>query len=141
VVTVTRLRVRDVMSCDVVTVRPDAAIGPAIDRVLRHGHTHLVVVDDDGVLVDIVSAHLLTTALMTRLIERHQPLAEVLADPASIRAGARLDEAAGRMMELSVDALGVVDRQGRLVGVLTWADIGRSVAPPLSVRAERRAPG
>ena len=139
--TVTRLRVRDVMSRDVVTVRPDAAIGSAIDRVLRRGHTHLVVVDDDGVLVDIVSAHLLTTALMTRLIERHQPLADVLADPATIRAGARLDEAAGRMMELSVDALGVVDRQGRLVGVLTWSDIGRSVAPPLSVRAERRAPG
>lgn len=139
--TVTRLRVRDVMSREVVTVRPDATIGAAIDRVLRRGHTHLVVVDDDGALVDIVSAHLLTTALMTRLIERQQPLSDVLADPAAIRAGARLHEAAGLMMELSVDALGVVDRQGRLVGVLTWADIGRSVAPPLTLRAERRAPG
>lgn len=136
----TRLHVRDVMTRDVVTVSPDTTIGAAVDRVLRSGHTHLVVVDGAGGLLDIVSAQLLTAALMTRLVERQQPLADVLAEPATIRADAGLAEAAGLMLELSADALGVVDRPGRLVGVLTWTDIGRSVAPPLAVRAERRAP-
>ena len=138
--TVTRLRVRDLMTRDVVTVSPDATIGAAVDRVLRSGHTHLVVVDGAGGLLDLVSVHLLTAALMTRLVDRQQPLADVLAEPVAIRAGAGLAEAAGLMLELSVDALGVIDRSGRLVGVLTWADIGRSVAPPVAVRAERRAP-
>ena len=138
--TVTRLRVRDVMTRDVVTVAPEATIGAAVDQVLRRGHTHLVVVDGDGGLRDIISAHLLTAALMTRLVDRQQPLADVLAEPTAIRAGAGLAEAAGLMLELSVDALGVVDRNGRLVGVLTWTDIGRTVAPPVAVRAERRAP-
>lgn len=138
--TVPRLKVRDVMTRDVVTVAPEATIGAAVDQVLRRGHTHLVVVDETGGLRDIISAHLLTAALMTRLVDRQQPLADVLAEPIAIRAGTGLAEAAGLMLELSVDALGVVDRNGRLVGVLTWTDIGRTVAPPVAVRAERRAP-
>jgi CBS-domain-containing membrane protein len=134
----TRLRVRDVMTRDVVTVPPEETIGAAVDRVLCRGHTHLVVVDGSGRLADIISAHLLTTALMTRLVARRQPLADVLTDAATIRADADLADAASRMLDLSVDALGVVDRAGRLVGVLTWTDIGRSVAAPAADRAERR---
>ncbi|HEU5036622.1 MAG TPA: CBS domain-containing protein [Nocardioides sp.] len=138
----TPLHVHDVMSRDVVTVRPEATIGAAIDRVMRRGHTHLVVVDGDGGLLDVISAHLLTTALMTRLIDRRQPLVEVLAEPVVVRADAQLAEAAGLMMEMSVDALGVIDGAESLVGLLTWADIGRSVvAVPAAgegARAERR---
>ena len=134
------LAVRDAMTTDVVTVPGTATIGSAVDRVLRRGHTHVVVVDEAGALLDIVSAHLLTTALMTRLVERDQPIAEVLAEPATVGAGADLGDAAALMMSRAVDALGVVAPGGRLIGVLTWTDIGRSVVPVAGDRAERRLP-
>jgi CBS domain-containing protein len=121
------------MSHDVVTVPDTSTIGSAVDRVLRRGHTHVVVVDGAGNLLDIVSAHLLTTALMTRLVDRHQPIESILADPAIIDADAALAEAAALMMARSVDALGVVDPGGLVVGVLTWSDIGRCAVAPAVV--------
>lgn len=133
------LTVRDAMSRELVTVPVTSTIGSAVDAVLRRGHTHVVVVDEDGGLLDIVSAHLLTTALMTRLVQRHQPIDGILADPATVGTDAGLAEAALLMMSRSLDALGVVDPSGALVGVLTWTDIGRSAVALAPVRAERRA--
>lgn len=118
--------VREAMSRELVTVRATATVGAAVDDTLRRGHTHLVVVDDAGTLVDILSTHLLVTAMMTRLVDRQQPLADVLAEPVTVRSGAELADAATLMMERSVEALGVLDRRGALVGLLTWADVGRS---------------
>lgn len=137
----TGLTVRDAMSRDLVTVPCTSTIGSAVDRVLRRGHTHIVVVDGEGRLLDIVSAHLLTTALMTRLVQRHQQVDDILDEPAVVDPEAGLAEATLLMMSRSVDALGVVEPSGALVGLLTWTDIGRSaVAPaPAPVRAERRA--
>lgn len=120
------LTVREVMSTEVITVSATSSIGAAVDRVLRCGHTHLVVVDDAEVLLDIVSAHVLTTALMAHLVERHQRLSEILAEPASVGPSTELADAAALMLDLGVDALGVVDGSGTLVGLLTWLDIGRA---------------
>lgn len=136
----TGLTVGEAMSDGVVTVPAGSTIGPAIDRVLRHGHTHLVVVDDTGSLLDIVSVHLLVTALMTRLVSRNQALAGVLADPVSVSPETDLGDAAGLMLDRSVDALGVVGPSGALVGVLTWSDIGRCAVGACRSRAERRGP-
>jgi hypothetical protein len=36
--------------------------------------------------------------------------------------------AAAVMLDREIDALGVVDVDGALVGLLTWSDIGRMVA-------------
>ncbi|GAB6987677.1 CBS domain-containing protein [Nocardioides pyridinolyticus] len=145
------LAVRDAMSRDLATVPPTSTVGRAVDEVLRRGHTHVVVVNAAGQLLDIVSAHLLTTALMTRLVRRTQPLETVLARPVTVSTGAGLADAAAVMMECSVDAVGVVDRAGVLVGLLTWADIGRAAVRADRVpadrdradpgRAERRGPG
>lgn len=136
----TRYCVDALMARDVVTIPDTVTVGDAIDTVLRRGHTHLVLVDASGKLLDIVSVHLLTTALMTRLVDRDQPLGDVLAEAVSVSPETDVADAAALMLERSVDALGVVAPSGALVGVLTWTDIGRSVAPPPADRVERRVP-
>jgi CBS domain-containing protein len=49
------MRVREVMTRDVVTVRPETAIGEAARLLVRHGISGLPVVDDRGSLLGILS--------------------------------------------------------------------------------------
>ena len=69
---------------------------------------------------------------VTRLRVRDVMTRGVVPAGPAIGANADLADAVELMLELAVDELGVVDRRGRPVGALTWADV--------AVRAERRGP-
>src|SRR5690348_1525247 len=111
----TPLRVQDAMSRNLVTVPSSASVGCACDIVLARAGSHVVVVEE-GEVLDIISAHLLTTALTTRLVARHQPLTDVLVEPVLTHPDTDLADAAALMLAESVDALGVVDDSDTLVG-------------------------
>ena len=125
------VQVASVMTRPVVTVERGTSIGSAIDVALTAGHTHLVVTDERRVLLDIVPVSSLSTALLTRLVTRFQPIGDALASaPVHVRPDDALADAVAAMLEHRTDAVGVVDDLGHLVGLLTWPDIGRHIVDP-----------
>jgi CBS domain-containing protein len=117
------------MTRKVLAVRADCSLTTAMNAVLGSGHDHVVVVDADGVFRAILPAPLVATALMTRLAVPSQTLAALLTgETPRISPEASIHAAAAVMLDHEVDALGVVDVDGILIGLLTWSDIGRTVA-------------
>jgi CBS domain-containing protein len=126
------VRVRDLMSSEVVTLHRNDQLSIA-DDVMRLGRIrHLPVLDDDGLLVGIVSQRDLFRGALARALgygahAQQKLLGQLLVkevmtnDPISIAPDAPLAEAARLMLERKVGALPVVEA-GRLVGILTESD-------------------
>jgi acetoin utilization protein AcuB len=128
-----RMRVLDVMQSQVITVLPQTTV-PAAERLMREqGVRHLVVVDGEALLVGIVSARDLARALPSPAtsLARHEvnglldrlTVAEIMTRPVIVvEPSRRLDEALRVMLLERISALPVTD-VGRLVGILTDADV------------------
>jgi acetoin utilization protein AcuB len=140
------MRLRDVMSVEVITVSPDDPASLARATMRRHRIRHLVVVED-GRLVGIVSERDLggTRGAASR---RDRSVRDLMAaDPVSASPATTLRQAANLMRGRTVGCLLVVD-DGRVVGIVTTTDLldqlGRGATRP-TVRTERpplrRPPG
>lgn len=131
------LRVRDVMSTDVTTIRRNDALSMA-DEVMKLGRVrHLPVVDDDDdkLVVGVVSQRDMFRGALAKALGygAHAQdkvlgmlvVKEVMTDPAvTTTPDAPLVDAAARMLEAKIGCMPVVDG-GRLVGILTEADFVR----------------
>ena len=127
------MRVLDVMQSQVITVLPQTSV-PATERLMREqGVRHLAVVDGEALLVGIVSARDLTRARPSPAtsLTRHEvnglldrlTVAEIMTRPVIVvEPLRRLDEALRVMRMERISALPVTD-VGRLVGILTDADV------------------
>lgn len=140
------MRLRDVMSVDVVTVRADDPASVARATMRRHRIRHLVVVEGER-LVGIVSERDLggTRGAASR---RDRAVRDLMAvDPVSASPATTLRQAANLMRGRTVGCLLVVE-DGRVVGIVTTTDLldqlGRGATRP-TVRTEqpplRRPPG
>ncbi len=120
--------VADIMSRRLVAVRSDADLMVAVDVFLRHPVRHLLVVDADRSFRGLISAEHVLAAIAT--IGRKSPSvgAHVGSRHPRVRRDATVREAAEVMLAELVDALPVVDTDGRVVGLLTWTDIVALVA-------------
>ena len=139
--------IADLMTRDVETVAPDTPLKEAAGILARRGISGLPVVDGDGVVVGVLSeADVLVKeggrppqhgGLLAWLLEPADPglsakLAATTAGeamtspPLTIGAGRPVREAATRMLEDGVNRLPVVDADGRLVGIVTRADLVRA---------------
>lgn len=126
------LRVQDVMTRDVRTVHPNDALAAA-DELMRVGHfRHAIVVDDDGVLVGVLSHRdLFHGALAFSLGQGRKAheaaLAQVLVkdvmhgEVENVEPETPLHEAAARMRERKIGCLAVLDG-AQLVGIVTEGD-------------------
>ena len=134
------LRVRDLMSRDVVTIGDAATCLEAVDRMCRRSVRHLPVVDPAGRLVGLVTdrdiRHRLFAADVYREIGavpvsellRETPVRLVMSAPVRcIAASADVAEAAERMRQDKIGSLPVMDGRG-LVGMITEIDILRRIA-------------
>jgi CBS domain-containing protein len=143
------LKVRDLMTPDVVTVRPTTPIKDVAMLLVEHRISGMPVVDDDGRVVGVVSeGDLLFKERDANSVER-RPLARIFGDssetraelakalaltagdamtaPAiTIHADALVAEAASTMTRHHVNRLPVVDGE-ELVGVVSRADIVRAI--------------
>ncbi len=141
------MKVADVMSTDLVTVTPQTSLKDAATRMLQTGVSGLPVVDGEGRLVGIVTeadfvdqeaSH--DWAARFRLLD---PLfgrgpealrdAHVVADVmtealVTVEPTTRVARAARLMVERGVKRLPVVDDGGRLVGIVSRADVMRAIA-------------
>ena len=121
--------VADHMSRRILAVRDDCSLGTAMDTVLASGHRHVVVVDPWGSFQGVLPAEAITTAWMTRLAHRSQVVRELITSPpVHVSPDESMHTAASVMLSYSVDAVGVLEADGRLVGILTWSDIVGMVA-------------
>jgi len=144
------MRIRDVMTRDVVSVLPQSTIADAVDLMVRTGVSGLPVIDETGTLVGIVSEgdllrrpELGTQGPRARWFEslfRPGHLAEVYAhthgrkveeimspDVIVIDDGLRLEEAAALMEKHHVKRLPVL-HNGKISGIISRADFVRALA-------------
>ena len=123
------MRVREQMSTQVVSVRPQDPLGPALLQLESSGLRCLPVVEEaqlTGLLLasDVRLAAAPPDALVQEFM--HPPSASVLPDML-------IERAALLMLEHDVRGLPVIDSQERLVGVLTVSDLLRTLVetPPV----------
>lgn len=147
--------VRDVMTADVATLRPDTPIAAAADRLADGSFGAMPVVDDAGRLVGLLSdedlivsearVHVPTmisffgaTITLPGSMEHFEEelhkvagatVGEVMDDePPTIGPDETLEELATRMHERDVSHLPVVDADNRLLGIVARGDVVRFIA-------------
>ena len=134
--------VKDLMTPQVVTIGPETPFKEIVARLANHRVSAVPVVDDDGLVLGVVSeADLLlkeefpdpdadTPLFWTkrRRLERDRAAATTARDlmsiaVVSIAPEATVAEAARRMHSAGVKRLPVLDERGRLVGIVSRADL------------------
>ena len=146
------MKVREVMTTDVIVAAPDDQFKDVVERMLSHGVSGLPVVDDDGRLLGVVSeTDLLTNeafadrergplALVGAALLGHDPglirkassrTARELMTPAAVDVAPDDDVhvAARRILDSEVNRLPVVE-DGRLVGIVSRQDLLRLFRRP-----------
>jgi CBS domain-containing protein len=142
------MNVRDVMSRGVITVRSETPLKEVARLMVERGISGVPVVDDDGVVVGVVSEadfvikergaeaihHRLLAGLIGDSQKAESQFAKVVAERAgsamtspaiTIEGGAELRDAAALMVDRRVNRLPVVEA-GRLVGIVSRADLVRA---------------
>lgn len=141
------MKIRDVMSIDVVTATPATPIPRVVDDLIVHGISGMPVVDAERRVVGVVSEADIVAkeafgprhralGVLGALLRGHSNrwvtkasglrAGDVMSEPA-VTAGPDDDlrRAAARMVTLAVKRLPVVDTSGRLVGIVSRSDVMR----------------
>jgi acetoin utilization protein AcuB len=133
------MKIRELMSKDVVTIEDTATCHDAVVRMMRHRVRHLPVVTRHGTLCGIVTdrdlRHYLFEpetfrqigAVKVDTILNAIPVSRVMSAPViSVDADAPLERACERMLEDKLGSLPVME-QGRLAGIVTETDLLRRI--------------
>lgn len=138
------MKVADVMNRDVVTVAPGTLLKDVARTLVERRISGVPVVDDDGTVLGVVSeADILIkeqgrggrSSLFERVLDvdtdsekySARDAADAMTTPAlTIRPTRAASEAASLMLDRGVNRLPVVDPRGRLVGIVTRADLVRA---------------
>lgn len=130
-----RLRVQDLMTERVVTVRRDDTLDLVSDLMDRHCVRHVPVVDDDENLVGLISHRDLLratrlaspdapAAVEREILERRRAEEVMTVDPVAVDGDTLLSEAAAILLDNKYGALPVVSGT-HLVGIVTESDFVR----------------
>jgi len=141
------MQVRDLMTRDVITVTPEMTLKDAAALLVRHRISGAPVVDGDGGIVGVLSeADVLVKesgerrrdGMLGWLLEPGDAFRDKLAartvgeamttPPLTIGPRAPAHKAATRMIEDGINRLPVVDDAGRIVGIVSRADLVRAFA-------------
>lgn len=140
------MKVREMMTTDVIGIAPDAPLKKAAIRMMAADISGLVVVDDDGALVGVISeGDFIKTEAGRHANKRARLLKWLVPDEAfpdsdrkvsdimtndviTVTADADHVEAARIMGHAGVKRLPVVDEDGDLVGLVSRSDIVRAFA-------------
>ncbi len=139
------MRVQDVMTTEVRTVRSDTLLKEAAELLAEHRISGVPVVDADDHVVGVLSEG--DILFKERGVQRKGVLERLLSMPetdfdlklnartvgeamsapaATIDPKRKVSEAANRMIDESVNRLPVVDDEGKLIGIVTRADLVRA---------------
>jgi CBS domain-containing protein len=149
------MKVRDVMTTELVTCTPDEPLKAAARALVEHRISGAPVVDADRRVVGIVSeADIVakeldgtrSTSALSRLLEGFPPddrfhavtVGEAMSSPAiTLGADEPVTRVAATMLAEGINRIPVVDDDGRLVGLVSRADLVRAFArDDATVKAE-----
>ncbi len=127
------MTVDTIMSRDVVTVPPDAALIEIRSLLHERGFRHLLVVETDDTLCGVISDRDVLRALspfLDTFSEEHrdvktlsQPASEVMrTEPITVGPNTTIEEAARTLLDNSISSLPVVEEDA-LVGIVTTKDL------------------
>ena len=125
-------RADEVVIKDVVTVSPDMPVSEVWEKMMEHGISGIPVVKDK--LVGIVSKRDILPSLETNpgIPVEKVMTTELITGDSSIS----LEDALEKMYEYKIERLPVVDKSGRLVGIITMQDILARKEFPVANRDE-----
>lgn len=132
------MQVREIMTPNPVAVGSSTSVALAWDLIRGFGVRHLPVVNPDGQLLGIVSDRDFGVARATPLIgdilgkisfHLEAPISTILspAPPVTVDVDAAVEEVIELMLEHKMGAVPVVDRHGRLAGIVSYLDILRRI--------------
>jgi acetoin utilization protein AcuB len=138
--------VKDWMSRDVVTISPATTL-PEAHRLMTDHQIRRLPVVEDGRLVGIITRGDVrgaeaSDATSLNIWELHYLIAKIKVkeimthDPITISQDATIGEAARAMLDNKISGLPVVDRQRRMVGIITESDIFRIMVQEWKEQAE-----
>lgn len=126
------------MTTDVITISPDDVIRTAQALMQRHGIRHLPVVVEEDLLVGIVTDRDLRSALPSRFLSEAEKKDQgrfletmkvkdiMTPNPVTVSPAQTLQDALLMMQKAKVGAFPVVDRNGRLKGIISIRDLTRA---------------
>ncbi|NJN53734.1 MAG: CBS domain-containing protein [Anaerolineae bacterium] len=126
--------VRDWMTREIVTITPDTTIPEAHQIMMNEEIRRLPIVHDDGRLAGIITlgdvrgaqpspATSLSIWELNYLLSQLKVEKIMTPDPTTIHEDATIGEAARVMLENRISGLPVVDKGGKLAGIITESDI------------------
>jgi len=141
------MQIEDVMKRDVVSIDQSATLGQALDMLSRHRIGVLPIVDRDGKLVGALRLRSILELALPAFVDmvedydfvedfgalersvigeerRRAPVTELMDPPLSVTADSGLLRAHAFMRQHDLHDLPVVDRDGRLIGLASWVDVG-----------------
>ncbi len=112
------LKIADLMSTALLTIKASESVTEAHAEMELGLIRHLLVIDDRGKLVGVLSDRDLLSAS-----KRHRKVAELMSrDLITIRPESPASEAAALMLDHRISSVPVIDGHGTLVGLVTQTD-------------------
>lgn len=123
--------VSSVMSSPATCVHTSTTLGDALQMLLRRGLRHLVVVDDTGRCMGVLSDRSIAAAWAADpMCLPRQTVVEVIDRvPATLDSGAHVVDAARLMRTARTDAVAIIDAAGVTAGIVTGSDLIATLAP------------
>ncbi|HEX55428.1 MAG: CBS domain-containing protein [Candidatus Altiarchaeales archaeon] len=117
------LRVRDVMTRDVLTIEPDRTVINASEKMLENRIHSLIVTEGNKPVGIITSYDILLVMSISDFFDKTTPVGKVMVrDLVTISPDASLEEALKKMIEYNIRTLVVVENEN-LAGILSLIDI------------------
>ncbi len=121
------LRVSDAMVPRVITCKPDETIADAARKMAENDVGSVVVVDDKGLIIGILTEGDIVRRVVAKDLDPSRTLVKhvMTPNPITIYEDAPLSAAADLMSRKRIGHLPVVDKENKLVGIITRSDIIR----------------
>jgi uncharacterized protein (DUF39 family)/CBS domain-containing protein len=118
--------VKDVMNHNVSTIRVGFSVDEAAKQIIKDKFNHLPVVDDGGRLVGIVTAWDVSKAVALSKRDRLDPI--MTKNVITVGPDDPVDVAARLLEKHNISALPVVDRERRVIGIVTGEGLSKLLA-------------
>jgi acetoin utilization protein AcuB len=130
------MTIDQIMSRDVVCVAPDTTLMEIRKLLHERGFHHLIVLDEDDVLVGVISDRdvlRVISPFLDTLTESHRdvrtlsrPASDIMrTDPITAHPDMPITDAATRLLDNDISSLPVVDEDDHLCGIVTSKDLLR----------------
>ena len=126
------------MTREVITVSPETGILATQSLMARNGIRHLPVIDEDGILVGVVTDRDIRSAMPSTVLSEAEKAAEqrrleamkvkdiMTVNPVTVSPTQTLEDALLLMQKVKVGAFPVVDQEGKLQGIISVRDLMRA---------------